>query len=65
MKHIILINPVAGNKKGIKYGNIVKKLLKKHNIDANIYISNYKGHLTTLAKDLSSKETCRFYSIRW
>ena len=65
MKHIILVNPVAGNKKGIKYGKIVQKLLNKHNIDSKMYISKYKGHLTILAKELSSKDICRFYSIRW
>ena len=63
MKHIILVNPVAGNKKGIKYGNVIKKLLIKNNIPSEMYISEFKGHLTKISKELSSKETCRFYSI--
>lgn len=63
MKHIILVNPIAGNKKGNKYALIIQKLLKKNNIDSEIYESQHKGDLTNIVKDLSSKETCRFYSI--
>lgn len=63
MKHYILVNPVSGNKKGLKYGIVVKKLLKKYNIDATIVVSEYPKHLTKLAKKLSSKHHCRFYSI--
>ena len=65
MRHIILVNPVEGNKKGIKYGTIVKKLLKKNNIDSEIFISKYKGHLVEITKKLTDENTCRFYSIRW
>lgn len=63
MKHYILVNPVSGNKKGIKHGISIKKLLKKYGIDATMVVSKYSGHLTEVAKDLSSKHTCRFYSV--
>lgn len=63
MKHIILVNPVSGNKKGRKYGVIVQKLLQKHNIEAQILISNYKKHITELVKEYSHESLCRFYSI--
>jgi len=63
MKHYILVNPVSGNKKGLKHGIIVKKLLKKYKIEATIIVSEYPKHLTKIAKKLSSKHHCRFYSI--
>ena len=63
MKHYILVNPVSGNKKGLKYGIIVKKLLKKYGIDSTIVVSEYPTHLTKIAKKLSIKHDCRFYSV--
>ena len=63
MKHYILVNPVSGNRKGLKHGIVIKKLLKKYNIEATIVVSEYPGHLTKIAKDLSSKHDCRFYSV--
>ena len=63
MKHYILVNPVSGNKKGLKHGIVVKKLLKKFNIEATIIVSEFPKHLTKIVKKLSSKHTCRFYSI--
>lgn len=63
MKHYILVNPVSGNKKGLKHGIIAKKLLNKYNIDATIVVSEYPKHLTKIAKKLSLKHKCRFYSI--
>lgn len=63
MKHYILVNPVSGNKKGLKRGIIVKKLLKKYGIEATLVVSEYPTHLTKLSKKLSSKHDCRFYSV--
>ncbi len=63
MEHIILVNPVSGNHKGRKKGVLIQKLLKKNGIDSIIYTSEYPGHLTEIAKDLSSKHTCRFYCV--
>lgn len=63
MKHIILVNPVSGRHSGLKHGIAVKKLLNKHNIDSNIVVSEYPGHLTKLAKDIANKEKCRLYVV--
>lgn len=63
MKHIILVNPVAGRKKGKKYGLRIQQLLSKNNILSTIYISEYETHLTKIAKELALQEKCRFYSI--
>jgi len=63
MEHIILINPVAGRKNGEKYGIRIQKLLKKYNILSSIHVSKHAEHLTELAKEFSSKNKCRFYSV--
>ena len=63
MKHYILVNPVSGNKKGLKHGIAIKKLLNKLNINSTIIVSKSKGDLKNIAKELSSKHDCRFYSV--
>ncbi|MDF2866457.1 MAG: diacylglycerol kinase catalytic region [Clostridia bacterium] len=63
MEHIILVNPIAGRKKGEKYGIRIQKLLEKNNITSSIHVSKYPEHLTKLAKEFSSRNKCRFYSV--
>lgn len=63
MKHIILVNPIAGRKKGEKYAIRIQKLLEKYNIESSIHVSKYPKHLTELAKQFAAKEKCRFYSV--
>lgn len=63
MKHIILANPVSGNRKGKKHAIVIQKLLKKNGIKSQVILSEYSGHLTKVAKEYSEKEKCRFYSI--
>lgn len=63
MEHIILVNPIAGTKKGEKYAIRIQKLLEKYNIESSIHVSKFPKHLTILAKQLASKNKCRFYSV--
>lgn len=63
MKHIIMVNPVSGRKKGYKHAVVVQKLLKKYNIEAEIISSNYSGELKEMACEISHKENARFYCI--
>lgn len=63
MKHVIMVNPISGKKKGYKYAEIIKKLLKKYNIDAEIITSKYKGNLREISYEISHKEDTRFYSV--
>lgn len=63
MKHVILVNPVSGNRKGKKHGIAIIKLLKKYNINAKMIVSNKKGELIDISKKLASKNKCRFYSV--
>ena len=63
MKHVIMVNPISGKKQGYKYAQIIKKLLKKYNIDSDIITSEYKGQLREIAYELSHDQDVRFYSV--
>lgn len=63
LEHIILVNPIAGRKKGEKYAIRIQKLLQKNNITSSIHVSKHPEHLTKLAKEFSSNNKCRFYSV--
>ncbi len=63
MRHEIMVNPVSGKKRGSMYAKRVKNLLHKHGIEANIFESEYAGHLRKHAKEVSSQELTRFYSL--
>lgn len=63
MRHEIMVNPVSGKKRGSMYAKRVKSLLLKHGIEANIFESEYAGHLRKHAKEVSSVEKTRFYSL--
>lgn len=63
MRHIIIVNPIAGRGNNLKYGIRIQKLLNKNNIFAEIFVSEYAGHITEYTKYVSHNETCRFYSV--
>lgn len=63
LEHIILVNPIAGRKKGESYALRIQKLLKKYNISSSIYVSKYPKHLIEIAKEFAKKQKCRFYSV--
>lgn len=63
MKHVIMVNPVSGRKKGYKHALVIQKLLKKYNIESEIICSTYSGELRKIAYEISHKEDARFYSI--
>jgi YegS/Rv2252/BmrU family lipid kinase len=63
MKHIIMVNPVSGRKKGYKHAIVVQKLLKKYNIDSQIISSTYSGELHEKAYEISHSIDARFYCI--
>ena len=63
MKHVIIVNPVAGRANNLKYGYRIQKLLKKFNIYSKVLTSKYAGHITVITKRLSQKFDCRFYCV--
>lgn len=63
MKHIIIVNPIAGKANNLKYGIRIQKLLRKYNIISKILVSKYSGHIIKITKNLSHKFDCRFYCV--
>ena len=63
MKHIILVNPFAGKRNNIKYGERIKLLLKKYDIESEIYTSDYPGNIGEIVNNLIKENTCRFYIV--
>lgn len=63
MKHLIIVNPVAGNKRNVVYAKRIQKLLKKNNISAEIFVSEFKGHITKYLKELDLNSDYRIYSV--
>lgn len=63
MKHVIMVNPVSGRKKGNKHAIVVQKLLKKYGVDSQIILSTYSGQLKSIAYEISHNDTARFYCI--
>lgn len=57
-RHVFIINPEAGKKKGIK----LKEYIEKAFSDALILMTRYKGHATELAEAYASPDTI-IYSV--
>lgn len=63
LKHVIIVNPVAGNRNNLKRGKNIQKLLAKNSIFAEIVVSTKPNEITELVKKICQKEQTRFYSI--
>lgn len=63
MKHIFVINPIAGKGKAISFENKIKDLFKNIDEPYEILITKESGEATKKVKDIVSKERCRVYSI--
>ncbi len=55
--YLILINPAAGNWRGAKVINSIKKYLSHKRINHHIEISQFPGHISELVKNLSKNFT--------
>lgn len=63
MKHIIIVNPVAGNRNNLKRGKNLQKLLSKHGINTEMVVSTRPREIPELVKKISQTEQTRFYSV--
>ena len=54
-KVFLLINPYSGKKKGLKVAEEAKILLEKAEIEVELHVSNYPGHLIEITKSLVVK----------
>ena len=63
MKHIFVINPIAGKGKAIYFEYMIRDLFKNIDEPYEIIITEESGEATKKVKDIVKKEKCRVYSI--
>jgi YegS/Rv2252/BmrU family lipid kinase len=63
MKHLFIINPVAGKGKTVSMIPDITEYCKARDYRYEIVITGYPGHATEIAKQKSGEEQCRIYSV--
>jgi len=63
MKHIFIINPAAGKGKSLELIPFIEECFKDKAEELAIRVTEYPGHATEIAKEYSSFEKCRLYSV--
>lgn len=68
MKHVFIINPHAGKGKIADLALRIRTLLHEHGKDHpgtrfEIVMTQYPGHASEIAREYSSRETCRIYAV--
>lgn len=63
MKHLFVVNPIAGKGKTLNYIPAINAYFEKSNEEYEIEITKYPGHATIIASEYSSKGDYRIYSI--
>lgn len=63
MKHIFIINPAAGKGKSLELIPFIKQCFIDKAEEFAIRVTECPGHATELAKEYSSIEKCRIYSV--
>jgi YegS/Rv2252/BmrU family lipid kinase len=63
MKHLFIINPIAGKGKTLKLIPVIEKIFYNRKENYAIEVTKYVGHATELAKRYSNKENYRIYSV--
>lgn len=63
MKHVFILNPVAGKGKTLKLIPAIKEYFASSKEDYIIEITKYPGHAAKIASDCSSEQPCRIYSV--
>ncbi len=63
MKHIFIINPMAGKGKATELIPVIEDYFKDKADEYRIQVTDYPGHATEIAREYSSIEECRIYSV--
>lgn len=63
MRHLFIINPVAGKGRTLKVVPEIESYCSSHGLKYDIYITKYPGHATEIAKEQSALHTLRIYSV--
>ncbi len=63
MKHIFIINPVAGKGKGLEFEEKIHNIFRELNYSYEIIVTKKSGYAIEEVKKITSKEKCIVYSI--
>lgn len=63
MKHLFIVNPVAGKGNAIRRIPEIKKYFEGNEQEYEIRITEYPGHATEIAREYSSSQNLRIYSV--
>lgn len=63
MKHIFIINPTAGKGKSLELVPFIKEYFEDNAEEYVIKVTLYPGHATHIAREYSTSENCRIYSV--
>lgn len=63
MKHLFIINPVAGKGQTMNYKSQIAEIFKNRNDEYFIEVTKEKGHATEIVKSYTSKDDFRVYSV--
>ncbi len=63
MKHLFILNPVAGKGKTSRLIPEIAEYCQAHGYRHEITVTDYPGHATEIAKQKSDEEPCRIYSV--
>lgn len=63
MKHLFIINPIAGKGKSLDYIPVIEKYFSDNGSDYFIEVTKYPGHATELVREYVSKDNFRVYSV--
>ena len=63
MKHLFILNPVAGKGKTLRLIPEIRQYCEAHGHEYEIMITEYPGHATKIAHERSEAENLRIYSV--
>ncbi|HEX2946839.1 MAG TPA: diacylglycerol kinase family protein [Clostridia bacterium] len=63
MKHLFILNPVAGKGKTLRLIPNIKDYCEKHSYEYEIAVTEYPGHATKIAREQAEKGLLRIYSV--
>jgi len=63
MKHLFIVNPVAGKGKALKVLDKIRNIIRKKTGDFDVKLTEHPGHATEIAREYSEKGVERIYSV--
>ncbi|MHB8066082.1 MAG: diacylglycerol/lipid kinase family protein, partial [Ruminiclostridium sp.] len=63
MKHIFIINPIAGKGRSLELIPFIEECFKDKAEEFIIRVTDYPGHATEIAKEYSTVGKCKIYSV--